>query len=161
MSTPVLQTLIKALQCLPGIGPKSAQRAAYYLLERNREGARRLARSLEEAMTQVGHCESCRTFSENPRCRICDSPDRDPSTLCVVETPLDAGLPSTDEYPLHAPPDVRSSTVAIPPPFEPEESTMAGKTPQKAAAKKAGKSLKEKRAVKKEKKDNRGGSSIL
>lgn len=89
MTTPVLQELIKALQCLPGIGPKSAQRAAFYLLERNRDGARRLARHLEEAMTRIGHCESCRTFSENSRCRICESPERDPGTLCVVETPLD------------------------------------------------------------------------
>jgi len=87
--TPVLKDLVKALQCLPGIGPKSAQRAAFHLLERNRDGARRLARALEDAMTRIGRCEACRTFSETPHCRICDSPDRDASMLCVVETPLD------------------------------------------------------------------------
>ncbi|MGH8596346.1 MAG: recombination mediator RecR [Gammaproteobacteria bacterium] len=90
MTTASLNDLVRALQCLPGIGPKSAQRAAFYLLERNRDGARRLARALSEAMDRIGHCESCRTFSETPRCRICDSPERDPSVICVVETPLDA-----------------------------------------------------------------------
>lgn len=89
MTTPLLKDLVKALQCLPGIGPKSAQRAAFHLLERNRDGARRLARALDEAMNQIGRCEACRTFSQSPRCRICDSPERDPSVLCVVETPLD------------------------------------------------------------------------
>ncbi|MSR15690.1 MAG: recombination protein RecR [Gammaproteobacteria bacterium] len=89
MTTPLLTDLIKALQCLPGIGPKSAQRAAFHLLERNRDGARRLSRALEQAMSQIGRCEACRTFSETPRCRICDSPERDGSVLCVVETPLD------------------------------------------------------------------------
>jgi recombination protein RecR len=89
VTTPTLKELIRALQCLPGIGPKSAQRAAFHLLERNRDGARRLARALEDAAERIGHCESCRTFSETPRCRICASPERDPSLLCVVETPLD------------------------------------------------------------------------
>lgn len=89
MTTEVLKDLVKALQCLPGIGPKSAQRAAFHLLERNREGARKLARLLEEAMTRIGHCEMCRTFSETPRCRICESMARDPAVLCVVESPLD------------------------------------------------------------------------
>lgn len=89
MSTEVLQDLIKALQCLPGIGPKSATRAAFHLLERNREGARRLARSLEDAMSRVGHCTRCRTFSETEECRICASAQRDPGVLCVVESPLD------------------------------------------------------------------------
>ncbi len=89
MTTEVLQDLVKALQCLPGIGPKSAQRAAFHLLERNREGARKLARVLEDAMTRIGHCEMCRTFSEHPRCRICESLARDPGILCVVESPLD------------------------------------------------------------------------
>lgn len=89
MTTAVLKELVKALQCLPGIGPKSAQRAAFHLLERNRDGARRLARLLDEAMTRVGHCELCRTFSETPRCRICESDARDTGLLCVVESPLD------------------------------------------------------------------------
>lgn len=89
MTTAVLKELVKALQCLPGIGPKSAQRAAFHLLERNRDGARRLARVLDEAMTRVGHCDMCRTFSETPRCRICESDARDSGLLCVVESPLD------------------------------------------------------------------------
>jgi recombination protein RecR len=89
MTTEVLKDLVKALQCLPGIGPKSAQRAAFHLLERNRDGARKLARALEEAMNRIGHCELCRTFSEHARCRICESNARDPSVLCVVESPLD------------------------------------------------------------------------
>jgi recombination protein RecR len=89
MTTEVLKDLVKALQCLPGIGPKSAQRAAFHLLERNRDGARKLARALEDAMNRIGHCELCRTFSEHPRCRICESNARDPGVLCVVESPLD------------------------------------------------------------------------
>jgi recombination protein RecR len=89
MTTAVLKELVKALQCLPGIGPKSAQRAAFHLLERNRDGARRLARLLEEAMSRVGHCDLCRTFSESPRCRICASEARDTGLVCVVESPLD------------------------------------------------------------------------
>lgn len=89
MTTEVLKDLVRALQCLPGIGPKSAQRAAFHLLERNRDGARRLARALEDAMDRIGHCARCRTFSETEECRICASPSRDPSILCVVESPLD------------------------------------------------------------------------
>lgn len=89
MTTEVLKDLVRALQCLPGIGPKSAQRAAFYLLERNRDGGRRLARALEDAMDRVGHCVHCRTFSESEECRICASPARDSSILCVVESPLD------------------------------------------------------------------------
>jgi len=90
MTTAVLKDLVKALQCLPGIGPKSAQRAAFHLLERNRDGARKLARALDDAMSRIGHCESCRTFSEGTQCRICESPSRDAGVVCVVETPLDA-----------------------------------------------------------------------
>jgi len=89
MSTPLLADLIKALTILPGIGPKSAQRIAFNLLERNRDGARRLARVLDEAMERIGQCAQCRTFSETPLCRTCASASRDPSLLCVVETPLD------------------------------------------------------------------------
>lgn len=89
MTTEVLKDLVKALQCVPGIGPKSAQRAAFHLLERNRDGARKLARALEEAMNRIGHCARCRTFSETPLCRICESPARDAGVICVVESPLD------------------------------------------------------------------------
>ncbi len=89
MSTPLLADLIKALTILPGVGPKSAQRIAFNLLERNRDGARRLARVLEEAMERIGQCTQCRTFSETTLCRTCASSSRDRSLLCVVETPLD------------------------------------------------------------------------
>ena len=87
--SPVISRLIEALRCLPGVGPKSAQRMAFHLLQRNREGARELARTIEEAVAAVGRCESCRTLSENALCPVCASPRRDPRTLCVVETPAD------------------------------------------------------------------------
>lgn len=99
MTTPLLLDLIKALQCLPGVGPKSAQRIAFHLLERNRDGAHRLARMLEDAMTRIGHCESCRTFSETACCKLCDSPSRDHAILCVVENPLDvASIENATDY---------------------------------------------------------------
>ena len=87
--SPLITRLIEALRCLPGIGPKSAQRMAFHLLERNREGARELAQVIEEAVDAVGRCESCRTLSEYPLCPVCASPGRDPRLLCVVETPAD------------------------------------------------------------------------
>ena len=87
--SPVISRLIEALRCLPGVGPKSAQRMAFHLLQRNREAARELARVIEEAVAAVGRCESCRTLSENALCPVCASPRRDPLTLCVVETPAD------------------------------------------------------------------------
>ena len=87
--SPVISRLIEALRCLPGVGPKSAQRMAFHLLQRNREGARELARVIEEAVASVGRCEACRTLSEDALCPVCASPRRDPRTLCVVETPAD------------------------------------------------------------------------
>ena len=87
--SPLTSRLVEALRCLPGVGPKSAQRMALHLLERNREGARELARALEEAAARVGRCESCRTLSEDPLCTLCASSGRDSRTLCVVETPAD------------------------------------------------------------------------
>ena len=87
--SPLITRLIEALRCLPGIGPKSAQRMAFHLLERNREAARELAQVIEEAVNAVGRCESCRTLSERPLCPVCASPGRDPRLLCVVETPAD------------------------------------------------------------------------
>ena len=87
--SPVIGRLIEALRCLPGVGPKSAQRMAFHLLQRNREGARELARVIEEAVAAVGRCESCRTLSEHALCPVCASPRRDSRTLCVVETPAD------------------------------------------------------------------------
>jgi recombination protein RecR len=89
MTTPLLAELIRALTVLPGIGPKSAQRIAFHLLERNRDGARRLARALDEAMERIGQCARCRTFSETALCRLCAAPGRDETVLCVVENPLD------------------------------------------------------------------------
>lgn len=87
--TPLLARLIEALRCLPGVGPKSAQRMAFHLLERDREGAGRLASALQEAMSRVGHCARCRMLSETELCTICAASGRDPHTLCVVETPAD------------------------------------------------------------------------
>ena len=87
--SPLIGRLVEALRCLPGVGPKSAQRMAFHILERNREAALELARVIEEAVTTVGRCESCRTLSEQALCRVCTSARRDPRTLCVVETPAD------------------------------------------------------------------------
>ena len=87
--SPLIGRLVEALRCLPGVGPKSAQRMAFHLLERNREAALELARVIEEAVTAVGRCESCRTLSEQAICQVCASARRDSRTLCVVETPAD------------------------------------------------------------------------
>lgn len=84
-----LETLIQALRRLPGVGVKSAQRMAYHLLQHDRAGAGLLARALERAVQQVGHCERCHTFTEERVCDICRNPARDASRLCVVETPAD------------------------------------------------------------------------
>lgn len=81
--------LVTALRCLPGIGPKSAQRMAFHLLERDRAGARRLAQTLSLAADKVGHCASCRTLTELEICRLCASSGRDRAQLCVVEMPGD------------------------------------------------------------------------
>ena len=87
--TPALARLIDALRVLPGVGPKSAQRMAYHLLERNREGGMRLATALQESLKRIGHCMQCRDFTEQECCAICASSARDPAQLCVVETPAD------------------------------------------------------------------------
>lgn len=81
--------LMQALRCLPGVGPKSAQRITYHLLQRNRDGARRLARALAAAAERVGHCQLCRNFTERELCALCASAQRDRSQLCVVESPAD------------------------------------------------------------------------
>jgi recombination protein RecR len=91
-SPPLLQQLITGLRCLPGVGVKSAQRMAYHLLERDREGGRQLARILVEAMEQIGHCRQCRTLSEHELCQLCANPQRDQSLLCIVETPADQAM---------------------------------------------------------------------
>lgn len=85
----LLEQLIEALRVLPGVGQKSAQRMAYHLLERERDGGRRLAAVMASAMEQVGHCERCRDFSESPLCAICASASREAHTLCAVESPAD------------------------------------------------------------------------
>lgn len=87
--SPLIQRLIEDLRCLPGVGPKSAQRMAFHLLEHDREGAQRLARSLEEAVERIGHCGQCRTLSETDICPLCANPRRDRSLLCIVESPAD------------------------------------------------------------------------
>lgn len=90
MSTaPLLEQLIEALRCLPGVGQKSAQRMAYQLLERDRDGGRRLGLALVAAVEGVGHCERCRDFSELPVCPVCASASRDAHLLCAVESPAD------------------------------------------------------------------------
>ena len=85
----LLGQLMESLRCLPGVGQKSAQRMAYHLLERNRDGGARLAAVLQEALQRIGHCALCRDFTEQPQCVICASAARDPALLCVVETPAD------------------------------------------------------------------------
>lgn len=84
-----LQQLIDALRVLPSVGPKSAQRIAYHLMQHDRVGAQRLGEALLGAVTTVQHCERCNTFTEQPVCETCLDPERDASLLCVVETPAD------------------------------------------------------------------------
>lgn len=84
-----LEALIQALRCLPGVGPKSAQRMAYHLLQRDQAGAARLGQALERALAMIRHCERCNTFTEGQLCETCSSPRRDNTLLCVVETPAD------------------------------------------------------------------------
>jgi recombination protein RecR len=87
--SPLIERLVDALRCLPGVGPKSARRMAYHLLERDRERAELLAQTLIEAMRKIGRCARCRTLSEHELCTLCAAPGRDPSQLCVVESPTD------------------------------------------------------------------------
>lgn len=87
--SPLLNQLIESLRCLPGVGPKSAQRMAFHLLERDRDGAMAISRALERASEAIGQCEQCRMFAETPLCPICSDASRDVSTLCVVESPAD------------------------------------------------------------------------
>lgn len=88
--SPLVQELINALKCLPGVGAKSAQRMAFHLLERNRAGGAKLSLVLGDAMDKIGHCEQCRTFTEQPVCDICLNPKRElAKQLCIVESPAD------------------------------------------------------------------------
>jgi len=98
IESPRLAHLIEALCCLPGIGKKSAQRIAYHLLERDRDGARKLADSLKDAMDEIGHCQRCRTFSETEICQLCASSKRDRGSLCVVENPVDVSSIEQSDY---------------------------------------------------------------
>lgn len=84
-----LEDLIEALRCLPGVGPRSAQRIAYHLLQHDRAGAERLAQALGRAVQSIRRCARCNTFTESELCALCGSGRRDPAQLCVVETPGD------------------------------------------------------------------------
>jgi len=87
--SPLLVRLIDALRCMPGVGQKSAQRIAFHLLERDRQGATDLSAALADAASGIGHCRRCRMFTEHELCNICQSRGRDESTICVVESPAD------------------------------------------------------------------------
>lgn len=92
MTPSSLEALIEALRCLPGVGPKSAQRMAYHLLQRDRKGAKRLAQSLSDALEGLKHCQRCNNFTEAEVCERCLSPRRDSALLCVVESPVDMNM---------------------------------------------------------------------
>ena len=97
--TTSLDKLIKSLCSLPGIGPRSAQRMAFHLLQREREAGLLLAKNLEETLLQVSNCPRCRTFSEKDLCHICSNPKRERSVLCIVETPIDIhAIEQTSSY---------------------------------------------------------------
>jgi len=99
MAEPSLDALVEALRRLPGVGIKSAQRMAFHLLQHDRDGARRIATSLQAAVASIRHCERCHTFTEATVCSICANPGRDARQLCVVETPADqAALERTGSY---------------------------------------------------------------
>ena len=87
--SPLLVRLIDALRCMPGVGQKSAQRIAFHLLERDRQGATDLSAALADAASGIGHCRRCRMLTEHDLCNICQSTGRDESTICAVESPAD------------------------------------------------------------------------
>lgn len=94
-----LERLIEAFTCLPGVGRKSAQRMALYLLERDRPGADELAQSLVEAMQGIKHCQQCRDYSDEDLCRLCSNRHRNDDVLCIVETPADVlAIEATGQY---------------------------------------------------------------
>ena len=95
-----LDDLIQSLRCLPGVGPKSAQRMAYHLLQRDPKGAERLSRALGDALSRIRHCERCNPFTESEVCSLCSSPRRDASLVRVVESPGDLlMMEQTQSYP--------------------------------------------------------------
>lgn len=87
--SPLTQELIEALRCLPGVGPRSAQRMAWYLLDRQRQGGKHLGNVLLRALEHIGRCEQCQMWSEMPLCGLCSAQNRDSSRLCVVVNPAD------------------------------------------------------------------------
>lgn len=88
----LLGQLIQHLCCLPGVGPKSAQRMAFHLLQRDRKGGKNLAETLLDAIANIGHCQQCRTLTEQALCEICADTNRDVSLVCIVESPADAWI---------------------------------------------------------------------
>jgi recombination protein RecR len=90
--TGLLGRLIQHLRCLPGVGPKTAQRMAFHLLQKDRVGARTLAETLLQAIGHIGQCGNCRTLTEHPLCDICADPARDKSIVCIVENPSDVWI---------------------------------------------------------------------
>lgn len=99
MQSPAIELLKQALRRLPGVGPKSSQRMALHLLERDRDGAKQIVEALDNALEKVGHCSHCNNLSEQKVCEICESPRRDHSMLCVVESPADLiSLEQTSVY---------------------------------------------------------------
>jgi recombination protein RecR len=97
--SPLIDDLIMAFRCLPGVGPKTAQRMAFYILQRDRTGGNNLSLALKNAIIQVKKCQICRTLSEKSICMICNNPARDQQLLCVVENPTDIiAIEQTKEY---------------------------------------------------------------
>jgi recombination protein RecR len=97
--SPLIERLVEAFRCLPGVGPKSAQRMTFYLLEKNRDGAIELAKALLEATEKIGHCKNCRNFTEHELCDYCRDEKRNHNLLCVVETPADIhAIESATDY---------------------------------------------------------------
>jgi len=92
LQSPLIQELIEAFRVLPGVGPKSAQRMAFYLLEQNKNGGSVLAKTLEKAVEEIGHCSLCRTLTEEETCSICQSNSRATGELCIVESPSDVSV---------------------------------------------------------------------
>ncbi|UJF18765.1 recombination mediator RecR [Vibrio sp. SS-MA-C1-2] len=99
-TSPLLEQLMEALRYLPGVGPKSAQRMAFHLLQRNRQGGLQLGQMLNQAMTEIDHCQHCRTFTEEEVCAICANPRRKVNgQVCVVESPADiVAIEHTGQY---------------------------------------------------------------
>ena len=97
--SPLVQSLIDAFTCLPGVGPRSAQRMTFQLLERNRDGGRALAEALSAAMDGVDHCQRCHNFAESELCPVCADQRRDQALVCVVESPADVlAIEQSGEY---------------------------------------------------------------